>query len=1411
MITETIKIFRRPEIVTVARESADVIIYGFAYRIWIENTELLLEKIEEKVGEIYLNEQRILMERGSVTLKFQEGDSLLFEEGRITLFADQIEIEMPEEFYQTTMLELEKEKLPFEGFPHYKRSPRMIRRAPEEEITIQLPPSAQKMDKKGLVQIIVPPVMMLGITIAVSILMKRGLFVLISIFSTIVSIVTSVIKFVKDKKEFREQEQKRREAYEVYLLKIRKRISRAAQEEQEAAFYQNPPVCRLEQMVKQYSSRIYERSASDGDFLSFCIGYADEPAEFSIKMSWDELKLEKDALEEEARSVYEQQRIFHNKPVCVNIRETHLGLVGERKVLHEQIKLIVAQLAFFHSYHDLEIVIINQEKDHDDFQWMNWYPHFRIHAINTFGCVNNERMRDHVIGSMYRILKDRKLKQEESRKENRFLPHYIFIIDEPSLIMDHAIMEYLDKEVEGLGFSILYTTQMRSSLPENIRTVLQYLDAEQGILVLNHGEMVNRKIRLQRAEGISFEMMARNLSVLVHEKGIVTQIPESVTFFEMYHVERPQELAVLDRWKKNQAYRSLAVPLGLRGPEDYLYLNLHEKAHGPHGLVAGTTGSGKSEIIQSYILSLAVNFHPHEVGFLLIDYKGGGMAGLFQKLPHLLGTITNLDGSESLRAMASIKSELSRRQRLFGRNHVNHINDYNKLFKAGQAEEPLPHLFLISDEFAELKKEQPEFMSELISTARIGRSLGVHLILATQKPSGVVDDQIWTNSRFKLALKVQNEADSREILKSPDAAFITQAGRAYLQVGNNEIYELFQSAYSGAPYRTEAREEEENRLVYIVNELGQGELVNRDLSTGGGTAGVEITQLDATIAHLAEVYQELKPIPVRKPWLPPLPLHLISPCVQKYVSNINREEQSQSLDLKIKIGIVDIPEEQSQEFYEIDLMKDGNVAFFAAPGFGKTMFLTTVLISLALKNSVEMLHFYVCDFGNSGLIPLYGIPHTADYITMDDTERLGKLVRILGEEISRRKKLFARKMVQNFEVYNQSAGEPLKAIVVLVDHYDVVKEAGQEIEDFFVRLGRDGAGLGIYMIVTASRQGGIKFSAMNNYKHKITGFMIERADVIGIMGRSNYFPPEIPGRVLVKYHNSMSLMQMYTLVPFENELEYNQKIGVLIGQIQKMYPTQQAPRIPVLPEHFTFPMMAQYGNPAKDEIAIGLQKEKVEIVGFRKTSAPFLIVGDSGKGKTNLLKIILEQLVGEARIYLFDSSSRELFYHRGDEGLSYVDTGEELEDFLDEFPEKLLQRKSAYHKALESNPRLSPKEFYESIELMVLIIDDTDELAERCSGTQKAMAGCLALAAETGCGIIATVQSMKSKGYDEVTKFFKTTTEGILLGNPGSSSVFPAVSARNLPVMGEGLLYHGGEFERVLLPGFEMTQEEGDE
>ncbi|MCH5264029.1 MAG: type VII secretion protein EssC [Lachnospiraceae bacterium] len=1398
------KAYRRKAAVTIAAEHADVVIYGFPYRIWLEGEKLYIERSELTRDKLYFNGRELTESSFGCDISYETGDSLYYREGSLTVYADCIVVEMAEELYETSLSEQAFDELPFEDFPRYKRSPRLIRKIPTEAIEIERPPAEKKMGRKDIIQTVIPPVIMLCVTIGVSVLMKRGLFVIVSVMSTLMSLVMSVTKLIRDRKECREQEEKRRQMYEDYLLSVRKRLYHARQEEAEAVRYNSPPVRKIEQMVRSYSSRIYERSSDDDDFLKVSVGLTDEPVSYPVHLKTKTMETDRDELEEEAEEVYRQFRMLTDKPVTVDLKRAHMGLVGEKTVIHEQLRLIVAQLAFFHSYHDLEIVTVFHERYNGEFRWMNWYPHLRIHAINAYGCINNDRMRDHVMGSMYRIIKDRKLKKEENKKESRFLPHYLFIIDEPKLIMDHAIMEYLDKEADGLGFSIIYTTNMRASLPANIKTIVSLENSKEGILLLEEGDMINKRLRLQSTDGIAFEWMARDLSVLIHEKGIVSRIPEKVTFFEMYHVDSPDQLEIEERWKKNQAYKSLAVPLGLRGYEDYLYLNLHEKAHGPHGLVAGTTGSGKSEIVQSYILSLAVNFHPHEVGFLLIDYKGGGMADLFRHLPHLLGTITNLDGSESLRAMASIKSELARRQKIFSLNHVNHINDYNKLFKLGEVEEPLPHLFLISDEFAELKKEQPEFMSELVSAARIGRSLGIHLILATQKPSGVVDDQIWTNSRFKLALKVQNESDSREIIKTSDAAFITQSGRAYLQVGNNEIYELFQSAWSGAPYHSHSTQEEvkEQQLVYLVNELGQGEVLNGDLSGSVENKQIEVTQLDAAIEHIAKIYDKQKPIPVKKPWLPPLERQIVSEYAQQYCTGQDMESAEIPLDLKVDIGLVDIPEEQSQIGYHLDLFKDGNAAFFAAPGYGKSVFLTTVLLSLALKNSVDRLNFYICDFGNSALISLNKVPHVCDYISMEDTERSTKLVRIITEEVKRRKRLFADKMVQNFEVYNQTSEEPLKAIVILIDNYDVVKELGQEMEDFFTKLSRDGVGLGIYMIVTATRQSGIKYVALNNYKNKLAGYLIDKSETTGLIGRSSYQPPEIEGRVLVKHATGINLMQVYSMVPFKDEIAYNAGLKDLVDKLCDMYPTKRAPRIPVLPENFLYPMLAQYGQVSENEILLGLHKETVEVRGFDRCAAPFIILGDSARGKTNLLKVILEQIGGRNRIYLFDSSSKELFYHKTDANLSYMENPEEAEDFIEEFTEMATVRKGLYHKALEVDPRMTPRTFYASLEPVYIVVDDVDEFAEQYASQAKKMADCLRMAADTGCGVIVTMHSTKSKGYDDISKFFKVTTDGILLGNPGGTTILPSVPARQLPAMGEGLLYRNGSYERIVLPKF---------
>lgn len=1381
--------YRRNSDFTVGEKGTDIQIPEFHYKFLVAETQLIFceknfwAESQIRVNGKYFKEDEYSLNSGD---KLEIGKYMfVFLEERIMIFGENISD------ITANLLEVAADTDVSEEFPHYKRSPRIVKRISDKTIQLSQPKEMQEQKKGGLAALILPPIAMLCVTVGVSILMKRGVFVLMSVAGTAVTLITSVVKYVTDKKEYKEEQKERKELYREYLLRKQKEIYQAYQNEKDAYQYNYPDVQELNTMIHLFDERIYERSVNDEDFLSVSLGKAYVPCQFKIQMNAENIHKKEDELGKDAIALVQD---FSNiwKPVVVDLKKAHLGLVGEKDVIHEQLKLIMAQLTFFHSYHDLEIVTLYNEQYDEDFQWMRWYPHLRIHAINAVGTINSERKRDQVLGSLHQILKERKLKIEESKKESMFLPHLLVIIDEPKLIMDHSIMEYLDKEGYSLGFSIIYTTNIRANLPENIGTIAMLENSTQATLLLEEKEEKNLPFVLQNTRGINLEWMARDLSVLEHMQGISAQIPKSITFFEMYHVEHPQEMNIANRWKKNNASKSLAVPLGVRAEEDFVQLNLHEKAHGPHGLVAGTTGSGKSEIIQSYILSLAVNFHPYEVAFLLIDYKGGGMAGLFKKLPHLLGTITNLDGAQSMRAMASIKSELARRQRIFSSYEVNHINAYNKLFRNGTAQEPLPHLFIISDEFAELKKEQPDFMTELVSAARIGRSLGVHLILATQKPTGVVDDQIWTNSKFKLALMVQNEADSKEILKTPDAANITIPGRAYLQVGNNEIYELFQSAWSGASYTEEKEEKQVDDRVYLLNDLGQGELVNQDLSEETDGNKTHLTQLDATVEYISELYKTMDTVEVKRPWLPPLKEQILSSQTAK---------AGEKMDLDIAIGMIDIPEEQKQESYRLNFAKDGNLLYIASAGYGKTVFLTTVILSLAMKNSVEALNFYILDYGNSGLIALNRLHHTADYISFDDTERLHKFQRILEEEINIRKKLLAEAMVQNFEVYNQVAEKALKAIVVVIDNYDVVKELGYEAEEFFLRLSRDGGGIGIYMVVTATRSNAMKYSTYNNFKNKIAGYLFDESEVHTIVGRSSYSPSEIKGRTLIKYNGQVSAMQTYVMTVFETELEYNKGIEQCIKDVNAFYPNQKAPRIPVLPETLDYKQFMDYTK-GKAGVWIGLEKERVTPEGFEAgATEPFVILGESAKGKTNMLRIILEQIIGTGTIYLFDSKSMELYSYKERENLIYMEENQ-IEEFMLQLGTIGRERNQKIHREIERNPGKLPKQIVKEMEPCYIVVDDGDNFVEMTKQKAMMLAPILTGAAETGICFIISAHTGKMKGFDEITKFAKNTTKGVLLGSPGTTGMFNVASTKELPQFKDGLLFENGAYQRLRIPKY---------
>lgn len=1332
------------------------------------------------------------------------GDVIFIDGLKITFYLNYIEVVGSLNKYNSKLEEKIIENYYFDNFPIYKRSPRIIKKIKNDDIEIINPPSENKMKKGSLIKIILPPLVMISLTIIMSIIQPRGLYVIVTLIGTLMSTIFSITAFINEKKENTAKNKKRYEVYSAYLLNIRKLLGKIKNEEIESLTYNNPNIYEIENLINTYNSRIYERNLNDFDFINIDIGKADMKPSFSIRLNSNELNLEDDPLVDEAKNIKNKFSVLNNMPLPIDLKSSHLGIVGDKSIVHEQLKLIFSQLTFSQSYHDVEIIFLHDKKYREEFNYLRWYPHFKNKATNVTGIIDTERIRDQILGSLNKILKERKLKEEEKNKEERFSPHFIFVIDEPSLIINHSIMEYLQNESnKSIGFSIIYTTNSKANLPEYIKTVITLDDKNIGNLLIKDGVMINKKFKLNHIDNVNLEELARKLACLEHVQGISNNIPESITFFEMYNINHPHELNISKRWEENQSHKSLAVPLGVRGENDFVELNLHEKAHGPHGLVAGTTGSGKSEIVQSYILSLAVNFHPYEVGFLLIDYKGGGMASLFKNLPHLLGTITNLDGAESMRAMASIKSELARRQQLFSEYEVNHINAYNKLFKSGKATEPLPHLFLISDEFAELKKEQPEFMSELVSAARIGRSLGIHLILATQKPSGVVDDQIWSNSKFKLALKVQNEGDSNEILKTPDAAGITLPGRAFLQVGNNEIYELFQSAWSGASYEKEEKESKVDDRVYLINDLGQNQLLNKDLSLSDSDNSLKETELDVVVNHISETFNSMNMANVRKPWLPSLEDNIKTPHVK--ISEIVDVASFNTLDMNTSIALIDIPEQQRQCEYILNFENDGNLAIFSSPGFGKSTTLTTIAISMAVKNSPKLLNYYVIDLGNSALIQLKSLPHTADYLNFDDNDKLNKLIKILEEEIKVRKKLLGDKNALNFNMYNKISNEKLPAKVIFIDNYDVIKEFGYEVEDFMNKLSRDGVGLGIYLIITASRSNSVKYATLNNFKNKITHYMFDNTEINAIVGRSLYGIKEIKGRALVKQEN-VNTMQVFRVSENPDDMEYTLEVGKIIEKINSLNSAGKAKGIPTLPKELNKESIKEYiDSPIpKNNIPIGLDIEKIQPVYLDLNNHSNIIVGSNQSGKTSLLKLTLENVLEQNnKAFIFDSTDMEFYNYKNNDLVTYVETSEDALEFLEFIKDETLKVKLGYEDEKFNNPDITPREYYSRIERKYIFIDDIDKFLETIKSTKSFEAEkILQEGLQYSFKVIGTTNSSKMKGFDNITKLLKDNASGVILGLPNEQMIFTGLPILRVkkPEIGFGFAYKNGELKHIMIP-----------
>lgn len=903
-----------------------------------------------------------------------------------------------------------------------------------------------------------------------------------------------------------------------------------------------------------------------------------------------------------------------------------MGIVGALEYRYSIFKNTIIDIAARQYFKDVKMVFVAQESNADKIYWLRMLPQVYVDEQKIKTVVTDDESKNIVFEYLYKELT---LRQQTKKHDNHIV---IFLFDEYGF-KSHPISKFVEK-AKDLGVTFVFFGATTADIPLGCERLISLTGANSGCLMLTEDnskatEFTYTPLSTEDAKKI-VDLMAPVYSEEISLEGTLTK---SISMFEMLNILAVDDINLEERWKTSEVYKSMAAPLGV-SKSGMVYLDLHDKAHGPHGLVAGTTGSGKSEILQTYILSMATLFHPYEVGFVIIDFKGGGMVNQFKNLPHLMGAITNIDGKEIDRSLKSIKAELQKRQRLFAEAEVNHIDQYIRKFKGGEVEIPLPHLIVMVDEFAELKAEQPEFMKELISAARIGRSLGVHLILATQKPSGQVNEQIWSNSKFKLCLKVQSQEDSNEVIKSPLASEIKEPGRAYLQVGNNEIFELFQSAYSGAP---EKMDDNAIKEFSIKSVSSCGKRTPVYVQKRKQADGINTTQLDAIVEYV-NLYSQKEGIE-----------RLPNICLPPLEKSISVPKELVVKGNSYPIGIYDDPDTQYQGEAYFDFDAD-NTIIVGASQTGKTNLLQLIVREIASQKRANEVSFYIIDFGSMILNNFEKLNHVGGVVLSSEEEKLKNLFKLLLQELDARKEKLMSVGVSSISSYNEAGYNDIPHLYVILENFAVFRELyADKYEDDFLFIAREGITYGISLIVTATTTSGFGYKYMSNFANHIALTCNDNSEYSNLFDRCRTEPSNIPGRVLVCFNKVIYEAQTYLSFDGEKEIDRISAIKAFIAEQNDRNVGLRAKRIPEVPDILDQSYI--YDNFAvnvQNQIAVSLNYQQVEPVYFDITSMPQLAL--VGKLTTNMIgfekalinEIKMSYFDRPADVYIIDSLSRDL-------------------------------------------------------------------------------------------------------------------------------------------------------------------------
>lgn len=1229
----------------------------------------------------------------------------------------------------------------------FHRSPRTVFPIKKKSFDIDNPPEKEVESNASLFRQVGPSMTMVLPMMAGSAMSSAAsnspmayIGVVTALISATLGVSWGVSNYRKANRDRKEKERRRIEAYTEYL-------NEKGREIEEDYNQRRASLGRMYTEADSYldsfdEGKLWTRNKNHKDFMYYRLGTGNLPSLAEINVRKQGFRVEKDLWQGKGEQIKKAFKDLKGVPVGIDLMEhSIIGVVsgGSREGAVDILRLLAVQIAYNNCYTDVKLVAIydeNKELEEASLEPLKWFPHCWSTDKKTRYIAGSRDEAREVFFDLGECLRER---FNSEKNNDNYSTHYVLMLTDKEYLEGELIKSFVDSK-KNVGLHTVIVADSFTELPNEVDFVIQNDNYFKGFysLLADYNDRV--ELKFDYISERNLDAAARRLAAYkVKENTRFSGLPSGIDFIKMYGVSSLSELGVYSRWIKNRSYESMRSLVGVKDGGKPCFLDIHEKYHGPHGLIAGTTGSGKSETLQTYLLSLAINFSPDDVAYFIIDYKGGGMANLFDGLPHLVGAISNLSGNQIQRALASIKSENRRRQRMLNEAGVNNINNYTRLYKDGSIAEPMPHLLIIVDEFAELKREEPDFMKQLISVAQVGRSLGVHLILSTQKPAGTVDDNIWSNSKFRLCLRVQDVQDSKDMLKKPDAAYLTNPGRCYMQVGQDEVYELFQSGYSGAIYQEQdqsqnqkianmlelngrvslvgnanqrklAKEKKEAWILKIIelaidyinenadyssqleaeviqrlevifkknaisiekNErnarklyalfkfIAENDNLNKEsilkaymsrLESNGEDLPTELqkTQLDAVIEYLAKIFKENNYKPVKPLWLEPLAERIEWKRLKAGGSEKPLKENGLST---VAVGLVDHPNNQEQFVLQYNLESMGNTLIIGLPGSGKSTFLQTLLYALLSTNTPDKLQIYGIDYSSRITGCFESFPHCGGIVFENEEEKLERLMHLMRRILEERKLLIRG---QSFADYNRRAADKLPIIMLYIDQYSSFRnQVKDEIEDFLIKLSKEGIAYGVYLVFTAASlyAGDISSKLSKNFTQVYPLEMKDKfdyAEAISLMRIETLPEQGVKGRGLVRVDDFALECQIAVVDEKLSDYERSQAMLSLGKELAEEWNGIKAAPIPTIPQNASYEDFSQ-NIQVKEALAdnrllpfaYNMKNALPHCIALDR-SLGYMISGKSMTGKTNALKIIYRMAADKGgKVYYIDMTNNVL-------------------------------------------------------------------------------------------------------------------------------------------------------------------------